>query len=251
VFLFAQLDLTAWQGFFLLVSAFLIGFSKTGISGVVMLTIPMLAAVFGGKLSTGVILPMLMIGDVMAVIYYHRHADWRDIVKLLPWTLMGLVIGVLVGNFINDRQFAILIAVSVLACLAVLVYLEKRGDDFRIPQSLWFFGLIGIVTGFTTMVGNVAGPIFAVYLLAMRFPKNQFLGITAWFFLVINLIKLPLQVFFWHNITIHSALTGVMVIPAILAGAVLGAVVVRKLPEKAFRKIIIGVTFLAAMRLFF
>lgn len=249
--LLAQLNLTSWQCFFILVSAFLIGFSKTGISGVVMLTIPMLAAVFGGKLSTGVILPMLMIGDVMAVIYYHRHADWRDIVKLLPWTLMGLMIGVLVGNFINDRQFAILISVSVLACLAVLLYLEHRGNDFRIPQSLWFFGLIGIVTGFTTMVGNVAGPIFAVYLLAMRFPKNQFLGITAWFFLVINLIKLPLQVFFWHNITIHGALTGVMAIPAILAGAVLGAVVVRKLPEKAFRNLIIGVTFLAAMRLFF
>jgi uncharacterized protein len=249
--LLMQLDMNPWHWFFIFVSAFLIGFSKTGVSGVMMLTIPMLAAVFGGKLSTGVILPMLMVGDVVAVIYYHHHADWRDILKLLPWTVMGLLIGVFVGDAINDRQFAILIAVSLLACLAVLVYLEQRSDAFQVPQSLWFWGLIGIVTGFTTMVGNAAGPIFVIYLLAMRIPKYQFLGITAWFFLVINLIKLPLQVFFWHNITLHSALTGVMAIPAILVGAILGAAVVRKLPERRFRNVIIGVTFLAAMRLFF
>jgi hypothetical protein len=249
--LLAQLQLTPWQGGCILISAFLIGFSKTGINGVMMLTIPLLAALFGGKNSTGVILPMLMIGDVLAVIYYHRHVDWRDIARLLPWTLLGLGIGVWVGNIVNDHLFAILIAVSVLACLGALIFLERQGQAFRVPQSVTFWGTLGALTGFTTMVGNAAGPIFAVYLLARRFPKQQFLGITAWFFLVINLVKLPLQIVGWHNLSFRYALIGACALPAILAGAILGAWTVRKLPEKPFRYVVMAATFLAAVRLFF
>ena len=244
------LSITPWQLELLVLTALLVGFSKTGIGGVMMVVIPFMASAFGGKLSTGIILPMLIVGDVLAVAYYRQHADWSGIRRLLPWTIIGLVAGILVGNAIDDRQFTWLIAISVLICLVVLVLLELKSGKFHAPDGLWFYALIGLVAGFTTMIGNVAGPIFAVYLLAMQYPKQRFLGTSAWFFMIINLTKLPLQIFFWGNVTAHTAMIGVLMIPAILLGAVLGVVVIRRIPEKPFRWLVIGMTGLSILRLF-
>ena len=245
------LGVELWQLGLIFVSALLIGFSKTGIGGVLMIAIPFLATAFGGKVSTGMILPMLVAADFMAVAYYHAHADWSGIRRLLPWTVVGLLSGILVGNQINDRQFTLLIAVSLVICLVVLVVLELRSGRFRVPDDLWFYALIGLVAGFTTMIGNVAGPIFAVYLLARRYEKQTFLGTSAWFFMIINLIKLPLQIFFWGNVTLQTGLLSVVMVPAILIGAVLGVVVVKLIPEKPFRWLVIGMTAISTVRLFF
>lgn len=245
------LGVELWQLALIFASALLIGFSKTGIGGTLMIAIPFMATAFGGRMSTGIILPMLIFADFMAVKQYHRYADWPGIRRLLPWTLAGLIAGVLVGNLINDRQFTVLIAVSLLICLVILVVLELRSAKFQVPDQHWFFALIGLVAGFTTMIGNVAGPIFAVYLLARRYDKQTFLGTTAWFFMIINLIKLPLQIFFWGNVTPQTALIGVVMIPAILIGAMLGVAVIKRIPEKPFRWVVIGMTAVSIIRLFF
>jgi len=245
------LGLEPWSLGLVIVTAVLIGFSKTGIGGVVMVVVPLMAATFGGKMSTGIILPMLITGDVFAVAYYHRHADWPGIRRLLPWVLAGLLLGLLVGNLIDDRQFTLLIAVSLLICLAILVTMELRAGQLRVPDGLWFYALIGIIAGLTTMIGNVAGPIFAVYLLARRFEKQNFLGTSAWFFMIINLTKLPLQILFWGNISMQTAWLSALMIPAVLAGAALGVVVINRIPEKSFRWLVIGMTGLAIVRLFF
>ena len=243
------LGLEPWSLGLVIVTAVLIGFSKTGIGGVVMVVVPLMAATFGGKMSTGIILPMLITGDIFAVAYYHRHADWPGIRRLLPWVLAGLLLGLLVGNLIDDQQFTLLIAVSLLICLAILVAMELRAGQLRVPDGMWFYALIGIIAGLTTMIGNVAGPIFAVYLLARRFEKQGFLGTSAWFFMIINVTKLPLQIYFWGNITMQTALLSAVMIPAVLVGAVLGAMVIKRIPEKPFRWLVIGMTSVAIVRL--
>lgn len=241
------LDIGQW--IWVIVTAFLVGFSKTGIGGVMMLAIPILASVFGGKESTGIILPMLLIGDIFAVKYYNRHADWHKIKRLLPWALIGLAAGVVIGSYINDKQFKMLIAISVLICLAILIYTEKKGDDLKLPEKVWFYALTGIACGFTSMIGNAAGPILSIYLLAIGFKKNNFMGTAAWFFLIINLAKVPLQVFFWHNITLKTTSLVLGMIPAIALGAFLGIVVIKKINEKLFRYTIIVMTAVAAIKL--
>jgi uncharacterized membrane protein YfcA len=245
------LGLEPWSLGLVIVTAVLIGFSKTGIGGVVMVVVPLMAATFGGKMSTGIILPMLITGDIFAVAYYHRHADWPGIRRLLPWVLAGLLLGLLVGNLIDDQQFTLLIAVSLLICLAILVAMELRAGQLRVPDGMWFYALIGIIAGLTTMIGNVAGPIFAVYLLARRFEKQGFLGTSAWFFMIINVTKLPLQIYFWGNITMQTALLSAVMIPAVLVGAVLGAMVIKRIPEKPFRWLVIVMTAVAVVRLIF
>lgn len=242
-------ELSSNQWVWIIVAAVLVGFSKTGISAVMMPVIPIVAMVFGGKESTGVLLPMLIVGDIMALWYYKRHGAWNDIKKLLPWTFVGLITGIVVGSYVNDQQFKAFISLSIFICLAILIYTEKKGDNLKIPSGKWFYALAGVASGFTSMIGNAAGPLFSVYLLAKGFKKESFLGTTAWFFFIINISKVPMQVFFWNNISFKIVLLTLSLIPAIVVGAMLGAKVVKKLNEKAFRYIIIVMTAVSAIRL--
>jgi uncharacterized protein len=242
-------DLSIWQWVGVLVAACFIGLSKTGISVFVLPAVPIIATVFGGKESTGIMLPMLLIADMFGIYYYKRHADWNNIKKLMPWVTVGLILGIVAGNYINDKQFKIFIAVSVLLCLFVLIYTEKKGDELKLPEGAWFYAITGIICGFTSMIGNAAGPIFSVYLLAMGFKKDGFMGTTTWFFFINNLLKLPLQILFWHNVTAKTALLGVIVIPAITVGALLGVLLIKKINEEVFRKLILAMTAVAAIRL--
>ena len=247
--IFNIFDLSTWQWVWVIISAFLVGFSKTGISGFMMPVIPIIASVFGGKESTGIILPLLLMGDIFALYYYNRHAKWDDIKKLLPWTILGLIFGVIVGNYINDKQFKMIISASVILCLTTLIYTEKKGENLKVPKNKWFYALAGIITGFTSMIGNAAGPIFSIYLLTMNFKKNDFMGTTAWFFFLINLSKVPLQILFWHNISLKTVFLTASMVPAIAIGALLGMLMIKKINEKGFRYIIMGMTAIAAIRL--
>jgi uncharacterized protein len=227
----------------------IIGFSKTGINAVSALMVLIMAEIFGGKISSGIVLPMLIFGDLIAVRRYNRHAEWRHVIKLLPWAIAGLFLGIAVGSFIDDRQFKQVIAITVLLGIAVMVWQEKSGA--AVPTHWAFAAIVGLAGGFSTMIGNAAGTVMAVYLLAMRFPKLSYIGTGALFFMIINLIKVPLQIFFWKGITPQTLVFNAMMIPAILVGTAIGISVVKKIPEKPFRYTMMILTVLAAIRLFF
>ncbi|MCM3727166.1 sulfite exporter TauE/SafE family protein [Neobacillus cucumis] len=244
-----HLNLSEW--IWLIVAAVLIGFSKTGISAFSMPVIPIIALIFGGKESTGMILPLLIIGDLFAIYYYNRHADWKDIKALLPWVAAGLLLGLVVGEYTNDAQFKMIISICVILCLIILVYTEKKGEGAKVPKGKWFYALTGILSGFASMIGNAAGPIFSVFLLAKGFKKDKFLGTTAWFFFIVNISKVPMQALVWHNIHLKTLLFSLMMIPAIAVGAIIGAFLIKRINEKPFRIIILIVTALSAIRLIF
>ena len=245
-FNFSQLQLIL-----VIIAAFLIGFSKTGLSGMLMLVIPILADAFGGMQSTGIILPILIVGDLFAVGNYRRHIDWGNIRKLMIWTLIGLGTGLVIGKYINDTQFKMTIGIMVLICLLILIYSERKGDQLQVPKKIWFYALTGILAGFATMIGNAAGPIFTIYLLSMGFKKNEYMGTNAIFFFLVNITKVPLQVFVWQNITWKTVLLTGCVVPFVALGAWLGVKVLKKINEKIFRYIIITLTAVSALKLFF
>jgi uncharacterized protein len=227
----------------------LIGMSKVGVPGVSMIVIPALAFIFGAKQSTGVLLPILIIGDFFGVGYYRRHANWKHLIKVFPWAIIGLLIALWTGNKISDEQFKKLIAILVFLSIGLMLWQDKRKEKFIIPEKWWFAALMGILGGFATMIGNVAGPVFAIYLLAMHLPKNNFIGTGAWFFMIINLAKFPLQVFVWHNIDINTLSVDLLALPGIIAGAFLGVRLVKVIPEKAYRGFIIAITAVSAFML--
>lgn len=230
---------------FLVVAVF-IGMSKTGIHGAGMLAVPMLAVVFGGHLSSGVLLPILCLADVIGVWYYHRHASWRHLRKLFPWAAAGTVLGTIVGGSIDDHAFKLVMAVIIVISIFIMVWLE-RGRKQEVPDFKWFSSLTGVAGGFTSMIGNLATSVVAIYLLSMRLPKNAFIGTTAWFFLVINWFKVPFHVFSWHTISLNSFLLDLATLPLIALGAFLGIVIVKKIKDRAYRWFIIAMTIVAAV----
>ncbi len=245
---FHSISLFAWV--LAALSAVLIGMGKTGLPGAGMIVVPLMAFAFGGKPSTGIVLPMLCIADLFAVLYYHRHADWKHIYKLLPWTLMGLVAALLLGSNISDHQFKMLIGITVLISLVVMIWQDYFRKSKEVPSSIWFTALFGFGAGFSTMIGNAAGPLMAIYLLSTRLPKNSYIGTGAWFFLIINYIKVPLQIIFWKNITFQTISFNLIMIPAIALGAFLGFKLVNFFPEKAYRMFILISTAVSALFLF-
>ena len=224
--------------------------SKTGISGAGLFVVPVFAKIFGGKPSTGLVLPMLLVADIFAVKYYNRHADWKYVLKLLPWAIAGILVAMLVGNVVNDEQFKTLIAVVVLLGIGLMIYNDVNRKKVNVPDYWWFAAMLGLGGGFATMIGNAAGPIMSLYLLSMRLPKNIYIGTGAWFFFIVNLSKVPLHVIFWKTISMETlAFNLILVIPIIL-GAISGFYIVKIIPEKAYRWFIIASTLASAIMLF-
>ena len=234
----------------LLGAAFLIGMAKTGVSGVSMFSVPIMALIFGGKDSSGLMLPMLIMADLFAVYYYHRHANWHYLIKLFPSAAVGVVIGTVIGEQIDDELFKTIMAVIIFASLAIMIWMEKAGKQ-AIPDYLWFAIVMGLLGGITTMVGNLAGTIMAVYLLSMRLPKNEYIGTGAWFFLVINVFKVPFHVFAWETITPQSLMLNVSALPLIALGAYCGIKIVSRISDTYYRYFILAMTAVAALFMLF
>lgn len=233
----------------LALTALFIGMSKTGVFGIVTVMVPVMAIQFGGKLSTGVILPMLIMADVFAVAYYRRHAEWKYLFKLIPWAFAGVLLGTWAGKVIDDETFKTIMGVIILVSVVIMVWRDWRRVT-SIPDFWWFSMLMGLAAGFTTMVGNLAGAVTALYFLSMRLPKNAFIGTGAWFYLVVNSFKVPFHVFSWETITLETFQLNLLMFPVIALGALLGVKITAYLSEAFYRKFVIGVTLLSAGLLF-
>jgi uncharacterized membrane protein YfcA len=239
-----------WQAAAVVFSGLCIGVSKTGINGASAVMIPILALIFGARESTGVVLPMLCFADLVAVIYYRRAAEWKYIIRLLPWALAGFGLALLVDRLVPARGFKMMIGICIFAGLGVMFWNDRRKKDAAVPSAWWFSAVFGVLGGFSTMIGNAAGPIMSVFLLSVRLPKTSFVGTAAWFFMIVNYLKIPLQYFVWHNIRVEGLLFGVTMIPCILMGAVLGILIVKKVSETRYRIIVYGMTLVSAVLLF-
>jgi uncharacterized protein len=243
----AAYSLTNWV--LILLGAFIIGLAKAGLKGIDMMNITIMAIVFGGKASTGIVLPLLCVADIMAVLYYNRHAKWVHFWKLLPWMVIGILIGVYVGKDLNEILFRKIMAIIIVFTVIIMLLLEIRKNPV-VPQNKLFASGIGLVAGFTTMLGNLAGAFSNIYFLAMRMPKNDFIGTAAWVFLVINLFKLPFQIFYWKNITVTSLQMDLFLLPALVLGFFAGLKIVAAIKDEGYRKIILALTFAGAIVIF-
>ena len=239
--------LTHIQWLVISLAALSIGMSKTGVQGIMLMIVPLMAMAFGAKESTGIILPMLCMADIIAVVYYKRIADWKIVAKLLPTAVLGFFLAIGVDNVIPTGQFRQLMGWTLMLALAVMIWSEVFGKENRWMKKWWYAAIFGLLGGFTTMIGNAAGPVMSVYLLSMRKEKMEYIGINAWFFLVVNLLKVPLQAFVWDNITWDSLILNLSMLPVIGIGAVIGIRIVKLLPEKIFRRFIQIVTIISVI----
>ena len=221
-----------------LTAALLFGVSKTGVPGVGMLGVLLMLFAFPGeeKLSSGAVVPMLIAADCFAVWYYWRYADWGRIKQLLPTVVIGLCLGTAFMCWIDHRPFRILLAAMIFALVA-FEQLRRWRNWNTFPKSRWFARSMGMLTGFTTLVGNAGGPVMTIYCAAQNFNKHDFMGTMAVFFFMINIVKLPLMggvVPGLNLITPETLWFNVLILPGLLVGVVLGRRLFHVIPERYF-----------------
>ncbi len=243
-------QLTTMDWLLFVFAGMLISVSKAGIKGITILAVPTLAIVFGAKTSTGIMLPILMFLDVLAVYFYTRYLDKAVLLKLLPWTVLGVLLGVWLGDYLNEDQFKKIMAWIVLICVGLLFWWDSKPDR-KVPTSIWFAAVLGVGVGFTTMIGNLAGPLMAIYLIAMGLNKNEFIGTGAWLFFIINIFKFPFHMFVWKTISAQSLMMNLALIPALIFFFYLGYRTVKLIKNNHYKKMILVLTAIGALVMFF
>jgi uncharacterized protein len=242
--------LEPWQWVLAFAGALLVGVSKTGIAGLGMLFVVIFAQIIPAKQATGIVLPLLCFGDIIAVASYRQHANWRHVWRLFPWAAIGVVLGALVFKRVDDHQAKVLIGGIVLVLLAVHLVRRARKKTEEPEHGGWFAPAIGVLAGFTTLVANAAGPLMAIYLLSMRLPKMEYVGTGAVFFLLLNLYKVPFMIYL-GLITTGSFSFNLLLAPAVFAGAFLGRKLLGGINQKLFENLALGLAAAAGLKLLF
>lgn len=228
--------------FFAALGAFMVGVSKAGITGLSILSIALFNHVFpSSKQASGLVLPLLIFGDFVAVFSYRKHTQWHYLWRLFPWTAAGVVLGYFTLGRISDHTARILIG-WIIVSLALLSFwrryvsapAEEKSASFH-----WSVGAaIGMTAGFITLVANAAGPLMAIYLVAMRLPKMEYVGTAAVFFMLLNLFKVPFMVDL-GLITTQSFSFNLMLAPAVLLGALAGRWLLRYVNQNVFEQLVL------------
>ncbi len=234
--------------------ALLVGVSKTAISGLSVLAVALFAFAFAsGKQASGLVLPLLVFGDFVAVFAYRRHAQWQYLWKLFPWTALGVVLGFFALGRLSDRGAKSLIG-AIILMLAALSYWRRyrraRGPSEEESAPIhWSTAIfVGILAGFVTLIANAAGPLMAIYLVSMRLPKMQYVGTGAVFFLLLNLFKVPFMATL-GLVTLGSFELNLMLLPAVLAGAFAGRWLLKRIDQQLFENLALALSVLAGLLL--
>ncbi|MEU9596587.1 sulfite exporter TauE/SafE family protein [Streptomyces sp. NPDC048109] len=246
--------LTGWEFAALAFAALLVGFSKTAVSGANTVSLAIFAAVLPARASTGILLPVLIAGDVLAVLTYRRHAHWPTLWRLFPAVGVGVVVGTLFLVWADDAVVRTSIGVILLFMARVTVWRRRQADTAERPDEVASrtgrakarsYGVLG---GFTTMVANAGGPVMSMYLLSAGFRKLGFLGTSAFFFLIVNVSKLPFSAGL-GLIDGHSLLLDAVLVVFVVPGALLGKWAVNRINQRLFERLVIAATVVGGLQL--
>jgi uncharacterized protein len=226
-----------------------VGLSKSGIPGVGILSVVLIAQALPGqtRLSVGVLLPVLIAGDILALLRYRHHAQWRDLLGLIPSVAVGMAAAWLLLPHLREDLFRPMLGWMILLLIGI-EFVRDRGTTPAPVQHPAFRAATGFGAGFTTTVGNAAGPIMSVYLVSRGLPKHAFLGTAAWFFFCVNVTKVPIYASV-GMMTGPSLLLSASLFPLVALGSGLGILLLPHIPQHWFDRTVLALAALAALRL--
>jgi uncharacterized membrane protein YfcA len=240
--------ITPWIFLALLVAAVSVGFAKTAIGGFGAIAVAIFASVLPARESTGALLPLLLVGDLMAVAAYRAHADWRILLRLLPSVLVGVLLGTLFVARVDDDVMRRTIGVLLVGLVAVHLWTRRRRAPSPGARRPWLTAGYGTLAGFTTMVANAGGPVMALYLLSAGLSMLGFLGTATMFFFIVNAAKVPFSVGL-GLISPASLWLDLLLVPAVLLGGWLGLRVIDRIDERLFERLVLLFTVVSALNL--
>ena len=221
-----------------LVMALYVGIGRSGIFGIMVIVVPVLSMFLGGRQAAGFVLPWMILGDWIAIFFYRKSINWSVILKILPWLVLGILLGAWTGSAVSDRVFRNIMGGITFLSLVLLLWKEKQGG-MELHYPLGILALIGIVSGFGSMIGNIAGPIIALYFFTLRLDKLGYVSSMVSLFWIVNMIKVPFHVFYWGTINPQSFKLNLLLSPLLLLGAFLGYKIIKRIPEKPFKVVIL------------
>jgi uncharacterized protein len=240
-----NLELIGWV--IAAISALVVGLSKTGLVGIGIVGSIGLTLVLPAKTVTGAILPLLILGDIVAVAMFRRHANWAQLLRIFPWAALGVTVGWFMLDKLDNHAINRVVGVIVVT-IVILQAIREICEQLEPPKNPMLAGLVGVVAGISTMIANAAGPIMSVYLLAMKLPKLEFIGTSSWYFLVVNLFKVPfglnLGIINWQSLVFDLKL-----VPFVLLGAFLGKPILDRINQVWFERIALVFAFFSGLRL--
>jgi len=240
------IELTPLAWALLGVAALVAGLGKTAIPGSATVSVVLFAAVLPARTSTAAMLLLFIVGDVFALIAYRRHAHWPTLLRLSPAVVAGLVLGFLFLAYGDDR--IVRRAIGVILLLMIAVTLWRRRQAAKAVGGPMLGITYGTMAGFTTMVANAGGPVMSMYFLATRTPVQVFLGTSAWFFAIVNLVKVP----FLAGIGLFTPqvlLMDLLLTPLVVIGALVGLKLAKRMPQQLFDRLVIILTIVGAVYL--
>ena len=229
--------------------AFAIGLNKGGLTGLGILPVLLFAVVFQARESTGYVLPLLITGDICAIVIYRRVVLWKVFWTLLPPALAGVVIGFLLMGRIPAAVFGPLIGWLIIALIALQFTRSALGERIdHIFESHGFGIVMGVLAGITTMIANAAGPVANLYFLSVRLPKWNLIGTSAWLFFIINLCKVPFSAQLGLT-NAYSLSLGLILAPLVVIGLLCGRHLAGIMPQVIFERFLLACTAVGAVRL--
>lgn len=252
---FTDLDLPAWAWLIVLTSGAGIGIAKTAVPGSGILVVALMAMALPSRMSVGVLLPLLIIGDFFALGKFWRYTDRKLLFSLVPFALLGLGAGFFILRYVSDERLKPIIGAVILTLLAVRQiseYYKKKGsaEGRSAPErrNPFLMVLFGFFSGLGTGMANSSGPILSLYFLILGLPKLPFMATTTWFFFIMNMLKAPLFLKL-GLISAQSLKIGLLALPSVAAGALLGYWMVARISQKRFNQAVLALAFVAALRL--
>jgi len=242
------MELSALILFYLFLSAFLAGFSKTSVGGLGIIIVLLMALAFDPKTSVGILLPMLIVADLFAVFYYKKDCDYTILIKIFPTTAVGVIIGYFIMDNIDKEVFEKTLGLVILLMLSLGYYLENKEIN-AYQNNLIIIG-VGLGAGISTMIANAAGPLLAIYFLQLGLNKNTFVGTRSMYFLILNLFKLPFSAGL-GLVSVETLTLNAYFIPVIILGAYLGVRFLKKIDMSIFKILVRFASFVVAVKFLF
>ena len=230
----------------------IIGLEKGGIAGIGILAVPTMASIFPAAKSVGILLPLLICGDILGITFYRKSVIVKEVLKAIPLIAIGVVAGYTILKVcpISDSNLKKLIGFIVLAMLLFSEWQARRKNESSPKHNKYIMITLAFLGGCTSMLANAAGPVMVLYLLYLGINKEEFMGVRSWIFLALNSLKVPFHIDL-GNITLTSFKMDLYIIPAILVGFLIGYKVLKRMPETAFKIIIKVLAVAACLKLLF
>ena len=234
------------------VAALVLGAAKTSFPTAALLVIPILTLRLEARMALGILMPLYVFADIVAITSYRRGLNFATALGLLPGAAAGMLVAVLVGQHLSAEIFNRVLGALILTTVGFTVLLRTNSDGVTRKLPRWGVPILGVAAGFATMIGNSGGPLVSIYLVLGGLANQSFVGTASIFYLLVNLTKVPLHLVVWQSVTWQQMLTvSALVFPTALVGTFIGRWILPRVPVETFRRIVLTLAAVAAIRLLY